>query len=236
MSNLTPSNRFIFRKIYSRRLCTQNKYKFFGIPVKEKCVDDGFDIPDEPIYDKSDCDNVIRIIVEEAGKEYFHPVSPYEITEKLEEIPVEFLKGLKAIRLCSITRKKKIFYRFGMYLSENIYLYPFSNDLKLAISDSKPKPSMTIEFEKFCGKWVFENGFWYLEFDKDSLKNFYLNNVLIHEIAHHYDRASKEKDRESFADNFVIQFNKGEFSNKFEKSQIKTKIIFVNNNKIVSHR
>jgi len=228
MLNLIPNNRLSFRKINSRKVYSQNKhYKFFGIPIKEKRVDEGFDIPDEPLFEKENGNDVIKIIVEEAGKGYFHPITPDEIASKLSELPHEFLKGLKAIRLCAITRKKKIFYRFGMYLSDNIYVYPFSESLKLPISDTKPKPSITIEFEKFGGRWIFENNFWYLQFDKESLRNFYLNNVLIHEITHHYDRASNEKNRENFADNFVIQYNKGEFTNRFEKTDIKTKIIKV---------
>ncbi len=228
MIRLIPKGKFLSHKISYRKFCHQIKnYKFFGIPIKESSCENKFDIPDEPLYEKKDDNKCIRIFVDEPGENYFHPVTPFEIAEKLQEIPSEFLRDLKAIRLCSISRKKKIFYRFGMYVGDNVCLYPFSDTLKLSISKKKLKPSITIEFEKFGGKWIFENGYWYLQFDRESVKNFYLNNVLIHEIAHHYDRESKEKDREYFADNFVIQFNKGEFSNKFDRKKIKTKIIFI---------
>ena len=64
-----------------------------------------------------------------------------------------------------------------------------------------------IEARMFGGRWVHESpGVWRLDWTKSAIKNFYLNNILIHELGHLLDnRNTSYTDRERYAEWFAIE-------------------------------
>ena len=60
----------------------------------------------------------------------------------------------------------------------------------------------------YGGRWEQEScGWWKLVWTEQALKDFYLNNILIHELGHLLDeRNTRSIDRERFAEWFAIQY------------------------------
>lgn len=105
-----------------------------------------------------------------------------------------------------MTHKRKLFPCYGMQWGANVYLYPIEASL-VERYYRPPKPQQLIEAKMFGGVWSEEDGYYLLTWTEAAIKDFYLNNVLIHEIGHVMDdRNSRHEDRERFANWFAIEF------------------------------
>jgi hypothetical protein len=59
----------------------------------------------------------------------------------------------------------------------------------------------------YGARWTCDQGTWHLTWDLDSIRDFYLNNILIHELGHVLDdRNSRVIDRERYAEWFAIEY------------------------------
>jgi hypothetical protein len=60
----------------------------------------------------------------------------------------------------------------------------------------------------YGGRWSHdERGVWKLQWTEDTVRDFYLNNILIHELGHLVDsRNTGYADRERFAEWFALQY------------------------------
>jgi hypothetical protein len=106
-----------------------------------------------------------------------------------------------------MTRKKQSFPCYGMQWGSTIYLYPIEDSLEEYYT-SPPKPSQVNEARMYGGRWVHEapDG-WKLIWTERSVKDFYLNNILIHELGHLLDnRNSRSVDRERYAEWFALHY------------------------------
>jgi hypothetical protein len=106
-----------------------------------------------------------------------------------------------------MTRKKRSYPCYGMQWGATIYLYPVEDTL-VEFYPLPPRPAVYNEARMFGGSWV-EDGptSWKLIWTKESLTDFYLNNVLIHELGHLVDqRNNSYRDRERYAEWFAIEY------------------------------
>jgi len=62
---------------------------------------------------------------------------------------------------------------------------------------NRPKPTTIKEYERMGAKWTQRDSGWWLEFDRSSLRRFYLYDVFLHELGHHVDRRRWKRDTES---------------------------------------
>jgi hypothetical protein len=147
-----------------------------------------------------------RIIVQEPGEGYAHVVTPKEIRRRLALLPSRLLEPLAVVQLSRMTRKRKSFACYGMQWGNAIYLYPLEADLVEHFTRS-PRPAEYGEARMYGGRWVRDGGTsWRLVWTKETVRDFYLNNVLIHELGHLLDnRNTNHRDRERFADWFAIE-------------------------------
>jgi len=147
-----------------------------------------------------------RIVVQEAGENYRHVVTPEQIRERLESVPQQFLDGLEVVQLSQMTRKKQSFPCYGMQWGAALYLYPLEESLE-EIFFSPPRPEVVNEVKMYGGRWDRpEPGVWRLQWTKETIEDFYLNNILIHELGHLLDdRNTSYTDRERYAEWFAIQ-------------------------------
>ena len=146
-----------------------------------------------------------RIIVHDPGKGYVHVVTPEQIRNRLAQLPRDLLRPLEVIQLSRMTRKKKVFPCYGMQWGNAIYLYPLESSL-VEHFQRPPRPSEYNEARMFGGRWVQEAGAWRLTWTQEAIRDFYLNNVLIHELGHLLDnRNSNQRDRERYAEWFAIE-------------------------------
>lgn len=163
--------------------------------------------PTEDWYEPSD-DQVkgYKIIVQNPGKDYRHVVTPQQIRQRLALLPPEMIKPLDVIQLSRMTRKKESFPCYGMQWGSALYLYPIENSLQEHFA-RPPRPSERIEARMYGGRWINDGpDLWRLLWNEQAIQNYYLNNILIHELGHLLDsRNTSYSDRERFAEWFAIE-------------------------------
>ena len=164
-------------------------------------------VPPEDWHEPREDGRRYRILVQPPGEGYRHVLTPSEIRQRLAQMPVEFTRTLEVVQLSRMTRKKQGFPCYGMQWGAAIYLYPIETDL-VERYDQPPKPNQANEARMYGGCWRQESPqAWNLVWTEESIKNFYLNNILIHELGHLLDnRNSRQIDRERFAEWFAIQY------------------------------
>ena len=106
-----------------------------------------------------------------------------------------------------MTRKKQSFPCYGMQWGPSIYLYPVEESL-VEQYKTPPKPAQVVEAKMYGARWQREsNGTWKLIWTERAIKDFYLNNILIHELGHLLDdRNTRSIDRERYAEWFAVEY------------------------------
>lgn len=167
-------------------------------------------VPPEDWYETNDeaaQTSEYEVVVQSAGRGFCHVVTEREIRDRLSQLPLYMIKPLEFVQLSKMTRKKRSFPCYGMQWGTTLYLYPLEENCVEYFPDP-PKPSQYNEARMYGGKWVEESdGTWRLCWSQQAIKDFYLNNILIHELGHLVDsRNTRCADRERFAESFAIQY------------------------------
>ena len=147
-----------------------------------------------------------RVIVQAPGRGYRHAVSARDVRDRLDALPAAMCMPLNVVQLSRMTRKKRTFPCYGMQWGSALYLYPIEESMIEHFS-RPPLPAERQEVAMFGGKWKFKEGYWQLIWTAATLRDFYLNNVLMHELGHLLDeRNTRYKDRERFAEWFALKY------------------------------
>lgn len=148
-----------------------------------------------------------RFVVQPPGDRFIHPASVEEVRDRLAELPSQFTTDLDVVQFSRMTRKRASFPCYGMQWGTTVYLYPIETSLVETYS-RPPTPAQLIEARMYGGKWSAESpGIWTLTWTPPAIRDFYLNNVLIHEVGHINDRRNtRPEDRERFANWFAIEY------------------------------
>ena len=162
--------------------------------------------PPENWYEPKEDGAPYRIVVQNPGPNYRHVVTPQEVRDRLAQLPSSFLRPLEVVQFSRITRKKQSFPCYGMQWGTTLYLYPIESNL-IEYYSQPPKPAQLNEARMYGGRWTREaSGGWKLVWTESAIKDFYLNNILIHELGHLLDdRNSRPVDRERFAEWFAVK-------------------------------
>lgn len=148
----------------------------------------------------------VAFVVQPAGEGYIHPVSVDEIRARIADLPRQFTEQVEVVQLSAMTRKRKLFPCYGMQWGQNVYLYPIEASL-VETYVRPPKPQQLVEARMFGGVWSQDGAKWRLTWTPESIRDFYLNNVLIHEIGHVLDtRNTNTDDRERYAIWFATEY------------------------------
>ena len=152
-------------------------------------------------------DRSYRLVVQPPGPGYRHVVTESDIRNRLSGLPAHFLRPLDVIQLSRMTRKKQTFPCYGMQWGNSLYLYPLEESL-IEHFHSPPRPNLVNEVRMYGGRWVHEApSMWKLIWTPAAIKDFYLNNILFHELGHLLDdRNTKPTEREQYAEWFAIHF------------------------------
>jgi hypothetical protein len=146
------------------------------------------------------------VVVQPAGHGFRHVVSEQEVRERLAQLPSWMVQPLQVVQLSQMTRKKRRSPCYGMQWGTTIYLYPIEESL-IETFCSPPGPGQKIEAAMFGARWeAAPLGRWKLTWSESAIRDFYLNNVLIHELGHILDRRNaSHRDRERFAEWFALE-------------------------------
>jgi len=170
----------------------------------ESGLSEGFGAP-EVWHEPAGRDHV-KYLAEPPGLGYIHPVTIEEVAERIKRLPKRYLQNLEVVQFSRMTRKRALFPCYGMQWGSAVYLYPIEASL-IEIYVGPPRPEQLIEARMFGGKWEQEKNRWRLVWTEEAIRDFYLNNVLIHEIGHTVDdRNSSFLDRERFANWFAVEY------------------------------
>lgn len=164
--------------------------------------------PPEDWYEpKEKPDPRYHVIVQPPGNGYRHVVSPAQVRQRLSELPDYFVRPLEVVQLSRMTRKKQSFPCYGMQWGATLYLYPIEESL-VEVFDAPPRPTLYNEARMYGGRWEEDGrGGWRLIWTESAIEDFYLNNILIHELGHLLDeRNSSYNDRERYAEWFAIEY------------------------------
>ncbi|HEX4130494.1 MAG TPA: hypothetical protein VHZ24_10645 [Pirellulales bacterium] len=163
-------------------------------------------VPPEDWYEPREDGLGYRVIVCKPGEGYRHVLTPQEVRQRLAELPSDFVRPLEQVQFARMTRKKQSFPCYGMQWGSSLYLYPIEVDL-VERYDQPPKPNQVNEARMYGGCWEQDGHGWKLVWTEEAIKDFYLNNILIHELGHLLDnRNSRTVDRERFAEWFAIRY------------------------------
>ena len=145
------------------------------------------------------------VVVQSAGKGFRHVVTEEDVRARLAQLPEWMVRPLQVVQLSQMTRKKKRSPCYGMQWGSTIYLYPIEETLIESFCEP-PKPPQKIEAAMYGAQWQVERGQWKLVWTEASIRDFYLNNVLIHELGHILDsRNTSHRDRERYAEWFALE-------------------------------
>lgn len=165
---------------------------------------DGFTAPE--VWHEPTGNGRLKFEVQPAGAGFIHPVTVDEVRERLAELPRALTKDLEIVQFSRMTRKRQQFPCYGMQWGQTVYLYPIEDTLVEAYI-RPPKPAQQIEAKMYGGTWSKTGNVWTLTWTPESIKDFYLNNVLIHEVGHIYDqRNTAYQAREHYANWFAIEY------------------------------
>jgi hypothetical protein len=146
-----------------------------------------------------------RVIVRNPGRGFRHVVTEDDVRRRLGQLPEWMLRELQVVELATMTRKKRRSPCYGMQWGSTIYLYPIEESLVESFVQP-PKPAQRIEASMYGARWEQAGSRWKLVWTEDALRDFYLSNVLIHELGHILDSRNRSyKDRERFAEWFAIE-------------------------------
>ena len=150
--------------------------------------------------------NSYRIIVESPGTGYRHVLTPQQIRDRLNLLPTTMLEPLEVIQLSQMTRKKQSFPCYGMQWGSTLYLYPIEESL-VEYYARPPRPSQLNEARMFGGRWLNPGpNEWQLVWTESAIQDYYLNNILMHELGHLLDNRNRSyTDRERYAEWFAIE-------------------------------
>jgi hypothetical protein len=205
-------HRFRNRHVAQRNTQIQASRRRVGNPLSKRgrrlVVHQNPFSPPEDWHEPTDEDPVAeryRIVVQSPGQGYRHVVTPAEIRARLALLPQAFLAALDVVQLSRVTRKKRSYPCYGMQWGRAIYLYPMEEDL-VETYLGPPTPAEMNEARMYGGCWEpGDENQWRLRWTEATIKDFYLNNVLIHELGHILDnRNTNARDRERYAEWFAI--------------------------------
>lgn len=164
-------------------------------------------MPPENWHEPKGANEGYRIVVQDAGSGYRHVLTPEDIRSRLSEVPAGFLRSLEVIQFSRMTRKKQGFPCYGIQWGAAIYLYPIETNL-IERHNAPPTPRQITEAQMFGGVWEQESAdCWQLVWTQETLRDFYLNNILIHELGHLVDtRNTSYADRERYAEWFALEY------------------------------
>lgn len=167
----------------------------------------------EKYYDRIHNSPDLTIIVQPVHSEFLLPVNEASIRKSLSAVPQKFLQGLKGVVALSGSKKQEkasnSLFAYGTYTSDVIFLHPFPKKFLDQISKGLPKPSALQEFERAGAKITRDGKYWRMQFNENSIRQFYLREVLLHELGHHVDSNNlpfkTHRKAEGFADWFAAE-------------------------------
>ena len=164
-------------------------------------------LPPEDWHEPDETREGYGIVVQPPGEGFRHILTAADVRGRLSAFPQWMIADLNVVQLSRMTRKKQSFPCYGLQWGASLYLYPIEEDL-IEYYMCPPLPNQVNEARMYGGRWSQTSpGVWALKWTESSVRDFYLNNILIHELGHLVDaRNTGYVARERFAEWFALEF------------------------------
>ncbi len=164
-------------------------------------------VPPEDWHEPTDEQDGYRIVVQPPGAGFRHILTPEDVRRRLADFPDWMLADLDVVQLSRMTRKKQSFPCYGMQWGSSLYLYPIEESL-VEYYNCPPTPAQVNEARMYGGVWSETSpGVWGLRWTEETVRDYYLNNILIHELGHLVDgRNTGYVARERYAEWFAVEY------------------------------
>ncbi|REK19056.1 MAG: hypothetical protein DWQ37_02530 [Planctomycetota bacterium] len=164
-------------------------------------------VPPEDWHEPTGRTDGYKVVVQQPGPGYRHILTPQDVRDRLGELPEWMTRELEVVQLSCMTRKKQSFPCYGMQWGASLYLYPIETSL-VEYYTCPPTPAQENEARMYGGCWKETSpGVWALAWNEQTIRDFYLNNILIHELGHLVDtRNTGYAARERFAEWFALEY------------------------------
>lgn len=164
-------------------------------------------------------DQIPIFIQDNPSRDFFFPVGIQDVKSALKQLPEDDVQGIthiwfRRIRKSDYEEGNLPFASFlfggGVRL---IVLYPWPTQMQLWCGRRKPRGKFYKEISGFAEEWVEDDGGWWLRFEEEGLRRYYIEVLLFHEVGHHVDAyrrritASNVKQLEDFADQYAIHWS-----------------------------
>ena len=160
-------------------------------------------------------DKLPIVLRDNPSKNFYFPIEEGEILQNIRELPSEYTNGLTHIWLRRVAGKdhKRGIRGSGVNL---IVINAFPKNFRMWFGNKKPSKGTLKLYARWTDELVFDEGesAWYLMWDEETIKDYYLNSLFLHEIGHFVDSESRrfwskadEKKKEDFADDFALAAN-----------------------------
>lgn len=150
----------------------------------------------------------VRYIIDPLPKGCVYPCSIEDIRAKFKELSPEMFRNVSVIHLCNQVKMNSEV-DAHIYDGSHIRIYPVPEKLRSNYGGRKPNPASAQERLEFGAYWRKIEGEWWLCWDKDSLRDYVLNHVLLHEVGHSLDDVYYGANRgEEFAEAFAHRVGK----------------------------
>jgi hypothetical protein len=152
----------------------------------------------------------VSVFVRPLNERFVRPFDAEAVRDVIEQVPAEFVVGLSGIILLGGTRKQdKVCYslfHYGCYGGNRIYLHPYPRRRMVRWLGTRADPWFVQEFGPHGAEFVEDRGSRKMVWSEDSLRRYYLHNVLLHELGHHVDkRDANRRKSERFAEWFAAE-------------------------------
>jgi hypothetical protein len=163
-------------------------------------------------------DELPIFIKDNPSKDFFFPVNEVEILERLNQLPKEERENITHIWLRKVDKEDYQNHDSfqGMFICGNgvnlIVLSAFPKDLKMIFGTKKPLKKEINLYSNWCQDLRFDEKekVWFLQWETEKIRDYYLNSLLLHEIGHFVESIykrfwskSNQRKTEYFADNFA---------------------------------
>ena len=149
----------------------------------------------------------IRYELQSAGEGYLHPVAPDEVQDRIRMLPERLTESIEVVRFSSMTRTSQPVSAVWNAVGCEHLPVPHRSFTGRILRTTAESSAQLIESRMFGGEWKQVDGIWTLTWTRETIRDFYLNNVLIHEIGHVNDlRNTNSAARERYANWFATEY------------------------------
>lgn len=158
-------------------------------------------------------DELPIFIRDNPSRDFYYPADESEIAEHLQRLPAELSQGVTHIWLRRVDRstyESGDSYQ-GMYIYGSgvklIVLNAFPRDLRMHFGNRRPSAKAVRQYLTWQPELKSDKALnsWYLQWETEKIKDYFLNSLLLHELGHFNDQYRHDDAKsQNYADMFAI--------------------------------